>query len=129
MARRLVSRREAVAFLYRILANTKLSEQDEQIAWDMIHCIEAEKENYHVWDADTSEAVVLLFPKNSKQIQCMDREEFMSICLKYRFLPSASDKEEAQKEVQRIRECFNNLLVINDIETVDDTDTENTETD
>ena len=107
MSRKFVSRRDAVAFLFRIIANCKLDPKDEQIARDMIHCIEAELENYHEWGGDTSEAVILHFPPDSKQIQMMDRDELYGIYKKYRFIPSQSDTEEAEAQIRHMMDCLN----------------------
>ena len=96
MSRKFVSRRDAVAFLFRIIANCKLDPKDEQIARDMIHCIEAELENYHEWGGDTSEAVILHFPPDSKQIQMMDRVFIKSTGL---FLRSLIRKKRKRRSV------------------------------
>lgn len=121
MARRFVSRRDAVACLYRIIANYKgLSDKDERILRDTIHCIEAELENYHEWGADTSEAVILHFPPESRQIRAMDRDELFNIYKKYRFIPSQSDKEEAEAQIQLMLKCINDLVVVDDLKEIDD---------
>ena len=122
MSRRFVSRREAVAFLFRIMANYKLSSEDEQIARDMIHCIEAELENFHEWGADTSEAVILHFPKTSRHIRMMDREELFEIYKKYRFIPSPSDKEEAEAHIAHMLDVFNSMIVTDDKESEKETE-------
>lgn len=102
MSRNLISRRESIAVLYKILASHRLEEEDEGKIEDIIHCIEAELENYHEWGADTSEAVILHFPVNSRQIRSMEKDELRRIYKKFRFIPSETDKEETRKQVQHM---------------------------
>ena len=124
MARRFISKRDAVACLFRIVANCKLSETEERNVRDIIHCIEAENENYHEWGADTSEVAVLHFPTDSRYIRSMDRDELFQIYKKYRFIPSPSDKEEAERQIQFMLKCINDLVTYDDTidESFDDID-------
>ena len=109
MSRNFISRSEAVALLLKILANRKIEEEDDEKIEDMIHCLEAEMENFHEWGADTSEAIILHFPTNSRIIQSLEREELKRIYKKYRFIPSESDKEEADKRVKEILRIVHNI--------------------
>ncbi len=109
MARNFINRRNAVAFLLKVLANSKFDEEDEQKMTDIIHCIEAEMENYHEWGADTSEAVILHFPTDSRQIRTMDRDELRRIYKKYRFIPSEQDKNEAKERIKYMLDLINGL--------------------
>lgn len=102
MSRTLITRREAVSLLLKILNTTNLDSEDERKLQDIIHCIEAEMENYHEWGGDTSEAVILHFPPESKQVKSLEREELKRIYKKYRFFPSESDKEETCKEIKQM---------------------------
>jgi transcriptional/translational regulatory protein YebC/TACO1 len=122
MARQFISRRDAVACLFRILANCNLDETEQRNVKDIIHCIEAELENYHEWGADTSEVAVLHFPTDSRQVRSMDRDELFAIYKKYRFIPSPSDKEEAEKQIQLMLKCINELVIVDDLEEIDDDD-------
>lgn len=109
MSRTLITRREAVALLLNILSTTKLDTESERKLQDIIHCIEAELENYHEWGGDTSEAVILHFPPDSKQIQSMERSELRRIFMKYRFIPSESDKEETNREIKQMLSIVDGL--------------------
>lgn len=109
MARNFINRRDAVALLLKVLANHKLEEDEEQKMMDIIHCIEAEMENYHEWGADTSEAVILHFPTDSRQIKSMDKDELRRIYMKYRFIPSQQDKSEAEKRIKYMLDLIDGL--------------------
>ena len=109
MSRHFISRREAVALLLKILANRKIEEEDDDKLEDMIHCLEAELENFHEWGADTSEAIILHFPTNSRVIQSMEREELKCIYKKYRFIPSESDKEEEDKHREKMLKIIQSI--------------------
>lgn len=109
MSRNLITRRESIALLFKILATHKLEEDDEGKLEDIIHCIEAELENYHEWGGDTSEAVILHFPVNSRQIRSMEKEELRRIYKKYRFIPSESDKEETRQQVKHMLDLIRGL--------------------
>lgn len=114
MARKLVGRKEAVSVLLKILANYEHIEKymdagDKRRLEDMVHCIEAELENYHEWGGDASEVVVLHWPHDSRQILEMERDELFDIYRKYRFIPSDNDKLEAQLQIQQMLDIINNL--------------------
>lgn len=109
MHNRFITRYEAVALMLKLLANKKVEEEDEEKLEEMIHCLEAEMENFHEWGADISEAFILHIPTNSRIIQFMEREELKRIYGKYRFIPSVSDREEDEKHREEM------LKIINDI--------------
>ena len=102
MARNLITRREAIALLFKIKATGILDEDEERKLDDIIHCIEAEMENYHEWGGDTSEVVILHYPTSSLQIRSMDKEELYSIFKKYRFIPSENDNIQTQEQIRHM---------------------------
>ena len=102
MSRTLITRREAISLLLKILNTSNLDSEEDRKLQDIIHCIEAELENYHEWGGDTSEAVILHFPPDSKQVRSIDREELKRIYKKYRFFPSESDKDETNNEIKQM---------------------------
>ena len=107
MARRIAGRRDLVRVLYKILANYDvikkyMDDGDKRIIEDGIQCVEAELENF-------PEIVILHFPPDSRQIRSMDRDELMQIYKKYRFVPSESDVEETNRQVQHMLDLVRGL--------------------
>ena len=114
MARRIAGRRDLVRVLYKILANYDvikkyMDDGDKRIIEDGIQCVEAELENFHEWGGDSSEIVILHFPPDSRQIRSMDRDDLMQIYKKYRFVPSESDVEETNRQVQHMLDLVRGL--------------------